>query len=159
MVPSAEPVILPEQVRLPFELVTVHPVAADPPASSTFPVEVFPIWTRPVEPASRVRFEVPPAVIAPAAAKSRAVAETPIVSMEATPVRAPPVVTFKPPFEEIARVPVALPRVTFPVPVPSETFPDPFTVKEPPEHLQMYWKYLIQRQLRYAKLTLMLQEL
>lgn len=39
--------ISPAQVNAPVELLIVHPVAADPPANSTSPVEVAPIWTFP----------------------------------------------------------------------------------------------------------------
>ena len=55
--------------------------------------------------------------IVPAPAKVKAVAEVAIVSREATPVRVPPVVTFRPPDEVRAKVPVALPMATVPVPV------------------------------------------
>ena len=39
------------------------------------------------------------------------------MSIEATPVKAPPVVTFNPPLEVKAKVPVELPIVVLPVPV------------------------------------------
>ena len=50
----------------------------------------------------------------PAPAKSMAVAEKSMVSILATPVKAPPVVTLRPPFEVRANVPVALPIVVLP---------------------------------------------
>ena len=53
----------------------------------------------------------------PPLAKVKAVAETAMVSMDATPVKAPPVVTFSPPLLVKAKVPVALPMAVFPVPV------------------------------------------
>src|SRR5512135_27571 len=121
----------PEQERLPLLLVTVHPVADTPPASSTSPVLVLPTCTLPVVPASRVRFDVPPAETAPPATNVREEELTAMVSIEATPVNAPPVVTFKPPLEVSANVPVELPTVVLPVPVPSETLPEPLTVKLP----------------------------
>ena len=55
-----------------------------------------------------------------------------MVSMEATPVKAPPVVTFNPPVLVKAKVPLALPTAIFPVPVvPKLSIPDPLgaTVK------------------------------
>ena len=109
----------------------VQPVSPLPPASSTLPVEVPAICTRPLPPASSVRLLVPPALIAPAPANPSEVALTDIVSIEATPVSAPPVVTLRPPFEESANVHVALPISTLPVPVPKLTSPLPFTVKLP----------------------------
>jgi len=90
-----------------------------------------PILTVPVVPESKVMAEVVVDLIVPSAAKVKAVAEVVIVSIEATPVKAPPVVTFNPPLEAIASVPVALPIVVFPVPVPKETAPEPLTVKPP----------------------------
>jgi hypothetical protein len=53
----------------------------------------------------------------PPLAKVKPVAVTPIVSMDATPVKAPPVVTFRPPFDVRAKVPVALPMAVLAVPV------------------------------------------
>ena len=131
MVPLLDPVIFPLQFKSPVAFTTKHPVALTPPASSTLPVEVFPICTSPVPPASRVRLEVPPAAIAPLPAKVRESASTDMVSIEVTPVNAPRVVTLRPPFEARENVPVAFPTDTFPVPVPSDTFPLPFTVKVP----------------------------
>jgi hypothetical protein len=47
-------VILPEHVRLPEELAKVQPVDDAPPATSISPVEVPPILTSPVVPASKL---------------------------------------------------------------------------------------------------------
>ena len=113
-VPSLLPVISPVQERSPDELVTVQPVAETPPASSTFPVEVLPIWTKPVVPASSVKLVVSPVEIAPAPAKPKAVADTEMVSILATPVKAPPVVTLRPPLEVRANVPLAFPIEVLP---------------------------------------------
>ena len=104
--PEVVPVMFPEQVRFPVELLTVQPVAVDPPAifTSTDP--------------SVCRFK---AVLAadsvPPLAKPKEVAVTDMVSMEGTPVKAPPVVTFSPPFEVKANVPVPLPMLVLAVPV------------------------------------------
>lgn len=82
-------------------------------------LELFPVpkLTVPVVPESSVRSFAPVVKIEPAPAKVRSVAVTPIVSSEITPDRAPRVVTFNPPFDVRANVPVALPIVIFPVPV------------------------------------------
>ena len=77
-----------------------------------FPV---PRFTVPVVPESTVKAVTVVDEIVPAPANVRLVAFTPIVSIEATPVSAPPVVTFNPPFEVKAKVPVALPIEVFPV--------------------------------------------
>jgi len=63
-------------------------------------------------PALRVRELDPPDEIVPAPAKPIAVADTDIVSIEATPVNAPVVETFKP-VDVNSNVPVALPIVVF----------------------------------------------
>jgi hypothetical protein len=76
-----------------------------------------PILTAPVVPESRVMAEVVVEEIVPAPAKVRAVAEVAIVSIDTTPVSAPPVVTFNPPLDARENVPVALPITTLPVPV------------------------------------------
>lgn len=119
----------------PLAVIDVTPVKA--PALDTFNPEEFrekvssvalpmvivfaatpvPIFIAPVVPESRVIEEDVVEEIVPAPAKVKAVAEVAIVSIEATPVRAPPVVTFNPPLEASANVPVELPTVTFPVPV------------------------------------------
>ena len=78
--------MFPEQIKSPLILTTVHPVSNDPPAISTLPVDVFAICTSPDVPASSVRFDVPPALTAPAPANVRTVDETEIVSIEETPV-------------------------------------------------------------------------
>jgi len=98
--------ILPEQVKFPLLLVTVHPVAPDPPAilTSTLPSSC---RLRPV----LVAVNVPPF------AYVREVAVTPIVSILATPVNAPPVVTLRPPLLVNANVPVELPIAVLAVPV------------------------------------------
>ena len=90
-----------------MESVTVHPVAAAPPAIFTSP---WPLDCKFSTPA------VPEMVPAPAKVKAEEV--TPIVSTEATPVRAPPVVTFNPLLVN-ARVPVPFPMATFPDPAVS----------------------------------------
>jgi len=90
-----------------------------------------PRFTAPVVPESRLRALEVVVLIVPAAAKVTSVAENNIVSMEATPVRAPPVVTLSPPLEVRAKVPVALPIVTLLVPVPREMAPLPFAVNVP----------------------------
>ena len=82
---APEPEIVPLQVKSPVVLLTVQPVAAEPPAMLTF-----------IAPSAwRLRaVEVAPNV--PAPAKVMAVAEVAIVSIEVTPVKAPPVVTSRP---------------------------------------------------------------
>src|SRR6185369_9761062 len=99
----------------PLLLVIVQPVANAPPAISTLPVEVLPICTRPVEPASSVRLEVPPAAILPPATNVNPVAETPIVSIVETPLK-PPVVETSRPEESSWKVPVALPIIVLALP-------------------------------------------
>ena len=59
----------------------------------------------------------PVEAMVPAPAKVRAVALVAIVSREATPVKAPPVETLRPPALVRAKLPVALPIATVPVPV------------------------------------------
>lgn len=51
------------------------------------------------------------------------------MSIEATPVKAPAVETFNPPFEVRANVPVALPITTLPVEVPMLVAPEPVVFK------------------------------
>ncbi len=51
----AAPVILPAQVKSPVALVTVQPIAPEPPPSRMSPVDVPPIAIVPVVPASRVK--------------------------------------------------------------------------------------------------------
>lgn len=116
------PLMVPVQVKLPVELAKVQPVAPEPPATLT---SIAP---------SACRFKavvVAPKV--PVPAKVMAVAEVAMVSIEATPVKAPPVVTFKPPFEVKAKVPVALPMAVLLVPAVLI-----LTLPEEP-----IWRYLI----------------
>ena len=77
----------------------------------------FPIFTFPVVPESSVRVVAPVVVIEPAPAKVRPVALAPIVSIEETPVSAPAVEAFNPPFDVILNVPVPFPIEVFDVPV------------------------------------------
>jgi hypothetical protein len=74
-----------------------------------------PKLTVPVVPESSVIAEEVVEEIVPAPANVIAVADTAIVSIEATPVKAPPVVTFNPPLLVKAKVPVALPIAVLPV--------------------------------------------
>ena len=61
IVPPATPEEIVEvQAKAPVELVTVQPVAPEPPARRMLPVEVAPIDTVPVPLASRVRFSSVP---------------------------------------------------------------------------------------------------
>jgi hypothetical protein len=94
-------------------------------------VNVLALVTNILFPAFKVRLFAPPDESVPAPAKPREVAETLIVSMEATPVTAPTVVTLRPPLEVRANVPVAFPTVTLFVPVPRDTAPLPFRVNPP----------------------------
>jgi len=116
-VPEEDPVMLPVQAKSPASLVIVQPVEEEPPARLTLPVEVPAMLTCPVVPASKARLVPAPVETAPAPTKPRAVAETEMVSMEATPVRAPAVLALRPPLEISCKVPVALPMVVLPVPV------------------------------------------
>ena len=75
-----------------------------------------PMLMVPVEPELRVRALVVVDSMVPAPAKVMVVAETAMVSILATPVKIPPVVTLRPPFEVKAKVPVALPIVVLSVP-------------------------------------------
>ena len=93
-------------------------------------VKVVALVTMVLFPALRVREFAPPEVIVPAPAKPKEVGVTEIVSIEATPVRAPVVVTLSP-VEEIDRVPVVLPIPTLLVPVPRAMSPLPLTVNVP----------------------------
>ncbi len=67
----------------------------------------------------------------PTPAKVKEVGVTAMVSMEETPLNCPVVVTFNPPLEVKAKVPVVLPIETLLVPVPKETAPSPFRVNAP----------------------------
>lgn len=139
-VSRAEPMFTVSAVVLSVATLTVFP-AVPVPTLMVFALLFVPRLTVPVVPESTVTAPVVPEVkakalpaadvIEPVPAKPSAVAEVEMVSMEATPVKAPPVVTFRPPLEAIAKVPVVLPMVILLVPVPSETAPDPLTVKVP----------------------------
>jgi len=76
-----------------------------------------PKFTFPVVPESSVRSLAPVEAIVPALAKVKAVGETEIVLIVATPVSPPAVVTLSPPLEVKAKVPVELPSVSDPDPV------------------------------------------
>jgi len=76
--------MVPLQLRLPVALKTVQPVDPKPPAMLTSPVETPAILTAPEVPASRAKFEVPPAATDPPAANVSAVAEVLIVSSDET---------------------------------------------------------------------------
>jgi hypothetical protein len=110
-----EPVIPAVQAKAPVAFVTVHPVDPTPPPIRIFPVEVPFKFNAPDDPPSRLKALAPVEVTVPAAAKVNAVADTPTVSIEATPVRAPAVVTLSPPFDVSAKVPVEFPIAVFPV--------------------------------------------
>ena len=112
-----DPVIPALQAKAPVEFVIVHPVEADPPPIRISPVEVPFRFSAPDAPPSIFIALAPVEVTVPAPAKESAVAVTPIVSIDETPVSAPPVVTFKPPLDVRENVPVPLPIVVFPVPV------------------------------------------
>jgi hypothetical protein len=83
----------------PVKLPTVTFLAFDP----------VPKLTSPVDPESRVKAELVVLEIVPAPAKVKAVAEVEIVSIEATPVKAPPLETFKP-VEAIVKLSLAEPK-------------------------------------------------
>lgn len=89
-------VIAPEQVKLPVEFATVHPVEPEPPPIRISPVEVLLRFKTPEAPPSKLSAFAPVEETAPAPAKVKAVAEVAIVSIEATPVSAPAVETFSP---------------------------------------------------------------
>jgi len=101
-----------------------------------FPV---PKLTVPVVPESKVIPEVVVEDIVPAPAKVNAVALVVIVSIEATPVKAPAVVTFRPPLDVKAKVPEELPIAVFEVPdvfifaVPPDTVSPAEPVNNPAE--------------------------
>ena len=124
VVSRAEPILRLSAVVLSVAILMIFPALPVPMAIvlALFPV---PKLTLPVAPESNVIAETVVEEIVPAPAKVKAVAETEIVSIEATPVKAPPVVTFNPPFEVTAKVPVGLPITTFPVEVPTLVAPDP----------------------------------
>lgn len=96
--PELDPVILPVQVKFPVAFSTVQPVAPDPPARLTLPVEVPAMFTAPVVPALRLISvaAVETEMVGAVEVNVNAVEETFIVSMLATPVREPAVVTLRP---------------------------------------------------------------
>lgn len=111
------------------------------PTLIVFPLVPVPMFTVPVVVESRVRAPVVPDVIArfvaapddnvPVPANPRSVAVVEIVLSDGTPVRAPAVVTFNPPFDVRVKVPVALPMATAPVLVLARfKVPVPFGVRE-----------------------------
>jgi hypothetical protein len=89
----------------------------DPPAISTLPEDALPICTRPVDPASRVKLDVPPAEILPAPAKPSEVAETEIVSIDETEDSAPELITI--PLIVLVAVGATIARVVISAPVES----------------------------------------
>jgi hypothetical protein len=117
------------QAKAPVELVTVQPVADKPPASKILPVETEPILMAPLVPASRLIAVavVDTEMVGAVEVKVNAVALVPMVSIEATPVKAPPVLTLSPPLLVRVNVPVELPMATAPllVEVPILVAPDP----------------------------------
>jgi len=120
LVPELDPVKLdpdspPVQLKAPVEFTIVHPVDRDPPPINISPVEVPLRFKIPVAPPSIFIALTPVDVIVPAPTNDSAVALTPIVSIEETPVRAPPVVTFNPPLDVSEKVPVPFPIAVLPV--------------------------------------------
>jgi hypothetical protein len=101
MVPVEAPVMLPEQVKLPLELVTVQPVEPEPPPRSMSPVLVPPSKTWPVVlPSSEIFCAAPPAAIAMELepVKLPMATRLPLLSMRWVPAPAPvlmPVVPFR----------------------------------------------------------------
>ena len=95
----------------------MHPVEADPPPMRISPVEIPFKFNAPEAPPSTFIALAPVEVTVPAPANVNAVAETPTVSIDTIPVNAPLVVTFSPPLDVKANVPVAFPIEVFPVPV------------------------------------------
>lgn len=126
----AEPMFMVSAFELSVPMLTVSPAV---PVAILTVLALLPVprFTAPVVPESRVMAEVVVDLIVPSAAKVKALAEVAIVSIEATPVKAPVVDTLSPPLEAIASVPVVLPRVTLLVPVPRATAPEPFKVNVP----------------------------
>lgn len=102
----------------------VSAVVLSVPILIAFPLVPVPKFTIPVVPESSVSAFAPAEVILPAPANPNAVADTEIVSTEATPVSAPAAVTFNPPFDVKANVPDAFPSERLLVPVvPRKIFP------------------------------------
>lgn len=115
-VSKAEPMLMVSAFELSVAILMVFP-AVPVPILIVFELLPVPRFNAPVVPESRVRAEEVVEAIVPAPAKVKLVAEVAIVSIEATPVKAPPVVTFSPAFEVNAKVPVAFPIAVFAVPV------------------------------------------
>ncbi len=113
-------------------------LAVEPVPKLTSPLVPESTETAPVEPEVKDKAVPAPEVMAPEPAKPKLVAEVEMVSNEATPVKAPPVETFKP-VELRAKVPVALPILVLLVPVvlmlavPPETVKPAEPVKRPAE--------------------------
>lgn len=140
VVSRADAILMVSATELLVPILTVFPAvpvpmlivfALLPVARLTVPVVPVSKVTAPVVPEVSESAVPAPLVMAPVPAKPSEVAEVEIVSIEATPVSAPPVVTFKPPLDARAKVPVALPMVMLFVPVPSDTAPLPLSVKAP----------------------------
>lgn len=114
MVSKADPILMASATVLLVPILIVLPAF---PVPRLMVLALFPVpkLTVPVEPESIVMAEVVVEEIVPAPAKVRLVAFTAMVSIEATPVKAPAVETFSPPFEVKAKVPVELPIAVFPV--------------------------------------------
>jgi hypothetical protein len=109
-----EPAMPAVQAKAPVEFVIVHPVDPDPPPIKMLPVELLLIFNTPVDPPSRDSALAPVEESEPPAANVRAVPEVEIVSIDVTPVRAPPVVILSPPFDVSANVPEEFPIEVFP---------------------------------------------
>lgn len=114
VVSKAEPILMASATVLLVPMLMVFPAF---PVPKLIVLALFPVakLTIPVVPESRVIAEEVVEDIVPAPAKVIAVAEVEMVSIEATPVNAPAVVTFKPPEEVKEKVPVALPMAVLPV--------------------------------------------
>ena len=95
------------------------------PMVMVFAATPVPTRTEPVVPESRVKFDEVVVEIVPAPAKVRAVADVAIVSIEATPVRAPPDETTKPEefIVKVSSVPLPMVMVFAATPVPINTDP------------------------------------
>lgn len=91
-------------------------------------------------PVPRFRVFDPVVSIVPAAAKVRAVGVVVIVSRLATPLRTPPVVTLRPPLEDIWKVPLLLPMLVPAVPV-LFILVVPVTVNPPVPCMSPLWEF------------------
>ena len=110
-----EPLKPPVQLNAPVEFTIVHPVEAEPPPIRISPVDVPLRLSAPVAPPSMLMAFVPVDVTVPTPAKDNAVAVTPIVSIDETPVSAPPIVTLSPPLDVRENVPRPFPIAVLPV--------------------------------------------